>query len=54
MCLNGPSISASSDWSIQEIRELKPVKKSILVSVFKLTIFLLLTFHRLFYKINRI
>ena len=48
------SISASSDWSIQEIRELKPVKKSILVSVFKLTIFLLLTFHRLFYKINRI
>ena len=48
------SISASSDWSIQKIRKLKPVKRSILVTLFKLTIFLLLTFHRLFIKIKRI
>lgn len=46
------SKSSSSDWSIQEIRELKPIKRSILVSLFKLAIFVLLTFHRLFIKQN--
>ena len=49
------SISASSDWSIQKIRKLKAGKdRSYLVTLLKLTIFLLLTFHRLFIKIKRI